>query len=83
MRSRSYKEKNLPDYLRLVVRYARGAGWSSSARLYDRGTGELVAHGNAFCSPRDNPCRKIGRAICVGRALKMYWEKIDGKAGGT
>lgn len=82
MRSRSYKEKDVPDYLRVHVRYNRCERWQTYCRLYDEDD-NLVAWGAAFCSARDNPVRKIGRAIAVGRALKKYWEKIDAGIGGT
>jgi len=35
--------------------------------LYD---GERFAFGQALCSKKDNPCKKIGKAIAEGRAKK-------------
>ena len=34
--------------------------------------GTILATGHAYVSPRDNPSKKIGRDISVGRAMKMY-----------
>lgn len=36
--------------------------------------GHVVAFGGAFCSHKDNPSRKMGRAIAHNRALK-YLER--------
>lgn len=69
---RKYKESNTPDHLALQVRYHKGKKWVTVAKLYVRATGELASWGQSICSPRDNPNRKIGRAIAVGRALKRY-----------
>lgn len=35
------------------------------------------ARGMAFCSEKDQPCKKIGRAIASGRAVKALKEKHD------
>ena len=45
------------------------------ARLYDKNVEppQLVAEGLAACSAKDNPNRKIGRAVAVGRALARYY----------
>jgi len=44
------------------------------ARLIDVQTGDVKSEGVAYCNlNRDNPNRKIGRAIAVGRALKNYF----------
>lgn len=32
----------------------------------------VVVTGCACVSPKDNPSKKIGRAISIGRALKLY-----------
>jgi len=43
------------------------------------------AFGQAFCSRRDNPCKKIGKQIAYGRALKaLAWGRCRsafGRAG--
>ena len=35
-----------------------------------------MARGVAICSPKDNPKKKIGRAIAKGRALKGFTEGV-------
>jgi endonuclease YncB( thermonuclease family) len=42
------------------------------ARVIDRDTMEVVAEGDALCSYKDTPSRKLGRAIAHNRALKAY-----------
>lgn len=42
------------------------------ARLIDRETQEVLAEGDALCSYKDTPSRKLGRAIAHNRALKAY-----------
>lgn len=42
------------------------------ARVIDRDTLEVVAEGDALCSYKDVPSRKLGRAIAHNRALKAY-----------
>ncbi len=71
-----YKETNIPKGIRLQVRYHRGPLWFTFCRLYDEGSGALLSHGQARCSKQDNPNKKIGRAIAVGRALKRYKEGL-------
>jgi hypothetical protein len=75
---KKYIESNIPPELRLQVRYLNtiGDSWLSFACLYNRKTGEIEATGEAKCGPKDNPTRSIGRAICVGRALKNYQEGL-------
>ena len=36
-------------------------------------TSIVLATGHAHVSPKDNPSKKIGRAISLGRALKVYY----------
>lgn len=83
-----YKESNVPDHLQLRVYYdtkfrnpASGELWTTRAYLIDKVTGGIVARGESRCCPRDNPNRKIGRAIAVGRALLEYHQR-KGRAAG-
>lgn len=39
------------------------------AKLRDKKSNEVVSEGVSYCSGVDNPCRKIGRAVAVGRAV--------------
>jgi hypothetical protein len=43
------------------------------AFVYPEGGNRPIAEGYAMCSCKDNPSRKIGRAIAVGRCFKDYW----------
>lgn len=67
-----YTEKTMPPHLRLKVKHyhdPRGQ-WCTAVWLYEGET--RVASGLSICNPKDNPSRKVGRAIAVGRALKHY-----------
>ena len=75
-----YKEANIPEGLRLHVRHFSSvhssSKWITEARLMRDGV--EVAYGVSSCNPKDNPSRKIGRAIAVGRALRYYDETVNG-----
>ena len=73
-----YKESQIPEHLYPYVRYTKGlpgTPWGTTCILRDKETNEEVARANAFCSDKDQPVRKIGRAIAVGRALKQYHDE--------
>lgn len=72
MPRKKYIEANIPDGLRAEVRYLKGPIWVTSCFLVEETTGEVMAHATAICSPKDQPIRKVGRAMAVGRALKNY-----------
>jgi hypothetical protein len=40
-------------------------------------TENIYSRGLAICSKKDNPCKKIGRAIATGRALKSLKTGTD------
>lgn len=76
-------EANVPEYLTVRVVYLfegrtsknqlkkigkTNTNYVTLARLVDD-DGNVVAEGRAACSQEDNPSRKIGRHIAVGRAL--------------
>ena len=75
-----YSERSIPEGFRIRVQYvtrlrknSRAANkWLTIARLLDKTTNQCVSRAIAVCSEKDNPNRKIGRAIAVGRALKQY-----------
>ena len=69
-----YIEANIPDGLRVQVRYLKHPVWVTSCFLIENATGKTVAHAQSVCSKKDQPVRKIGRAIAVGRVLKLYFE---------
>lgn len=72
-----YIEKNVPESLRVEVHHNRlpthpKARYETVCILRDRRTGEMLARATSRCSLKDQPSRKVGRAIAVGRALKQY-----------
>lgn len=72
-----YTEKNVPQSLQVRVQHSRKHPryrWVTHCELIDRYSGRVTARATAHCAPQDNPSRKIGRAIAVGRALKSYFE---------
>lgn len=74
MRRLKYNEANVPDGIKVRVRYTKGQPWHTSCHLVQGA--KLVAVGHSSCSIKDQPTRRIGRAIAVGRALKMYMEEL-------
>ncbi len=64
---------HLVGYFSLSKSIRKRTDWYTRAVLLDS-NGADVAQGVAECSHRDNPSKKIGRAIAVGRALKSYEE---------
>ncbi len=72
MPRRKYTEANIPDGMKAEVRYLKGQVWVTSCHLVEIVSDRIVAHGTAICSPKDQPVRKIGRAMAIGRALKQY-----------
>lgn len=76
-------EKNSNDLERSAPE-GRVFRWMTVVRLYRRDLLEmgapeseaLVAEGRSMCCAGDQPCRRIGRDIAVGRALKALNERI-------
>ncbi len=77
-----YNEANMPDGIRARVRYLRDRRWFTSCQLLNKDN-RIVATGVSTCSYKDQPTRKIGRAIAIGRALKSYKEKLADGSGGA
>lgn len=80
-------EANVPEHLRVHVVYLFEGRLSKSqlkkvgrtrtnyvtvAKLFTREGDRLVGEGIAACSTNDNPSRRVGRAVAVGRALASY-----------
>ncbi len=83
-----FVESNVPENIRIHVHYVtryRGGPfqsdqlpkWQTSCTLIDRESGHVVAYHQAHCNEDDQPVRKIGRAIAVGRAFKSYWTGVQ------
>lgn len=49
--------------------------YATVAKLVDTDSGVPFEEATTFCSPKDNPCRKIGREIARGRLFKLLKEK--------
>jgi hypothetical protein len=72
-------ETNLPETVKVNVlhlhagnssaRQRKGHSYRTIARLYDKRTDRLVGSGESYCSKRESPSRKTGRAVAVGRAM--------------
>lgn len=79
-----YIESNVPDGLRVHVRrFTQGGKYVTKCDLIatdEPDKGMVVCSGESSCHPKDNPNRKIGRAIAVGRALRTYHEGEPGSA---
>lgn len=82
-----YLESNLPDNIRAHVVYLHEGNKSKNqlkkiaradsryvtlAKLIDTDTDQVVGTGMAACSRHDNPSRRVGRAIAIGRAFVDY-----------
>lgn len=75
-----YIEANVPDHLYTSVQYITRLRthmqsdplWLTVCQIRERESDKLVAVATARCSQKDQPNRKIGRAIAIGRALKTY-----------
>ena len=83
-----FVESSIPNHIEVrvhyVTRYRCGPfasdnlpKWQTSCTLIDRDTRQVVAYHQAHCDEFDQPVRKIGRAIAVGRAFKSYWEGVQ------
>ena len=74
MSKRKYTEKHVPEGI--IVRFFHIRVGSriveTICNLVEKDSGSVLATGHAHVSPKDNPSKKIGRAISIGRALKIY-----------
>lgn len=81
-----FTEDAVPQHLKLVVCHLhdgnsdkhdrRGCKYATIAKLFNKEDGDLIAQGEAYCSERDVPSRKVGRMVAVGRALKEYYNPV-------
>jgi hypothetical protein len=74
MQQRKFTETNIPTHLKAIVRYDRGGHFVTHCKLIHKESMGIVAIGMAVCSLKEQPCKKIGRAIAIGRALHLYYE---------
>ena len=78
-------ESNLPPEVRVHVVHLhkgnssrsqrRGKEFVSIARLYGKNN-ELLGQGKAMCSVHDNPTRRVGRQVAVGRAMSNMYKQL-------
>ncbi len=78
-----FVESNIPNNLRVSVRYTTRyrdpqrsqclPKWYTSCKLVDKETGVIWGRAHSNCNEEDQPVKKIGRAIAVGRAFKQAY----------
>ncbi len=81
MKRRKFTEANIPVGLIALVRYDRGDRFVTYCKLVHKESMGTVATGHAICSLSEQPCKKIGRAIAIGRALRFYHTNARGNPG--
>jgi hypothetical protein len=65
----------------IKVKQSKLPRYFSYAEVFDPKTGESLASGDAICSYKDVPSRKLGRAIAHNRAIKAYTKGTDHISG--
>ena len=76
MSKRTFTEKHIPKGVTAWFHHLRDENniiFETTCDLVDNITGKALIRGRARVSPRDNPNKKIGRAISLGRALKEFY----------
>lgn len=69
-----FVESNVPEGIRVYVRrFVSNDEYVTKCDLIEEGSNAIVCSAEARCHPNDNPSRKIGRAIAVGRAVKQFF----------
>jgi len=71
--NRGFTQRDVPAGVTPVFRHLRDDDniiRATTCDLIEDNSGETLSYGVATVSPRDNPSKKIGRAISVGRAMK-------------
>ena len=63
-----------PKVLRFLSISKRPPRYLTEATLVDTATNTMVAMAFAWCSPKDTPSRKLGRAIAHNRCITNYME---------
>jgi hypothetical protein len=53
------------------------AKYHTWAAVINRKTNKAVAFGSSWCNPHDQPNRRLGWAIAVGRCLKQFDEWFE------
>ncbi len=77
MKRAKYSESNIPAGIVALIRYQRGEQFVTYCKLVHKETKEIVAAAHAICSLKEQPSKKIGRAIAIGRALKFYLKDLE------
>lgn len=79
-RVRYYHEGNSSDIQRQHIASVQGGhspSYVAECRLVDINRNRCIGYGVSACSPKDNPSRKIARAIAVGRAMKNATQRYE------
>lgn len=48
----------------------------TTAKIVDRETGEVLFVSSAICGANDQPSRKRGYQVAVGRVIAKYWKNV-------
>ena len=73
MKRRKFTEAHIPTHLKAIVRYQRGTQFVTYCKLVHKESDGIVASAHAVCGKKEQPNKKIGRAIAIGRALHFYY----------
>ena len=79
MSKRRFTERHIPEGIRAKFTHCRDNDriiFKTICNLIHETSGIILVTGCARVSPRDNPSKKIGRDISLGRALKEYYEAL-------
>lgn len=52
----------------------------TTARIVDRDTGDTLFTASAVCGINDQPSRKRGYQIAVGRVISKYWRSVGAES---
>ncbi len=58
----------------------KNCAWYTHVDVYDRNTNTLIVTGYSQCNKKDQPSRKMGREIALGRARKALDQLVSGDA---
>lgn len=69
-----FVESNVPEGIKVFVRrFTDNGEYVTKCELIEEQSNAIVCAAESRCHPNDNPNRRIGRAIAVGRAIKTYF----------
>lgn len=77
MKKKNIAERRVPEGITARYQHLRDENRiiiTTVCRLINNDSRETLKVGYAHVSPKDMACKKIGRAISLGRALKLYFQ---------